>query len=122
MNTSSKKVGKDERRTRRINFFYICLKDKTALNYFCENVMYLITHLAFGHETLLLTYLIKMENEIKFANIFKSSVKRFYKNLLLDVIIEYATRDQDIMQTWIKSRIPSSLSAPSTTKTKWRVA
>ena len=28
----------------------------------------------------------------------------------------------DIMRTWIKSRIPSSLSAPSTTKTKWRVA
>ena len=40
-----------------------------------------------------MTHLIEMENEIEFANIFESSVKRFHKNLL-DVIINYATRDQ----------------------------
>ena len=81
--------------TTQINFFYICLKDKTALNYFCEDVMYLIIPLVIRFaKSILITYLIKMENEIKFANIFESSVKRFHKNLLLDVIIEYATRDQ----------------------------
>ena len=36
-----------------------------------------------------------MENEIKFANIFESSVKRFHKNLLLDVIIEVRNEKPD---------------------------
>ena len=30
---------------------------------------------------ILITYLIKMKDKIKFANIFESSVKRFYENL-----------------------------------------
>lgn len=33
-----------------------------------------------------------MENEIKFADVFESSVKRFDKNLLV-IIVEYETRD-----------------------------
>ena len=83
-------VVKNLLRTRQINFVYICLKNKTALNYFREVVM----HLGRVHFILAPSakthfyknewryYLIKMENEIKLADIFESSVERFHKNLL----------------------------------------
>ena len=58
-----------------------------------------------------------MENKVEFAHVFKCSIKGFNKNL----VDEYWNGLEDLavmMHTWMRSRIPNSLSAPSTTKMK----
>jgi hypothetical protein len=58
-----------------------------------------------------------MENKVEFAYIFKCSIKGFNENLVDEYwnVLEVLAL---MMHTWMRSRIPSSLSAPSTTKMK----
>lgn len=71
-------------------------------------------------------YLIHMENQIQFANIFKTLVQRLDKHLsggrILDSRPKNRCRTLFALRTWIRSKIPNSLSDESTQKTKYNVA
>lgn len=74
------------------------------------------------------THIVKVEDEVQLADVLETSVEGFHKDLAgpSDVRQSHAQGLNSVPgeegRTWIKSRIPSSLSLWSTTKTKYRVA
>lgn len=64
-------------------------------------------------------YLIEVKDKIQFAYVLERAVQRLYK----DLVENQRMMDPELLSvTCIRSRIPSSLSAASTTKTKYSVA
>lgn len=59
-----------------------------------------------------------MKDEVEFADVFKRSVERFDKDLRVGSMSEQTQTPCELPSglAWIRSRMPSSESAPSTTK------